>query len=233
VSDAELDRIRTAYSERDARGRNRYSWSNPAYVAYMQNVERALLRAFAATGVQLSGARVLDVGCGSGYFLHRLQEYGAGSCHGVDLMENRIQEGRERYPTLQFQVATATQLPFEDGAFDLVTQFTCLSSILDEGVRLAAATEMRRVAGRWLLSLDLRGIRPRWLRRPGRPDSTPIVPLDSHELRRLFGEPAVLQRVALAFDVVQVVGRYALLDAALAGLPPLRSHLLGIWRVAG
>ena len=36
--------------------------------------------------------------CGSGYFLHRMREYGAGDCHGIDLMESRIAEARERYP---------------------------------------------------------------------------------------------------------------------------------------
>src|SRR5436305_3307477 len=124
----------------------------------MQSVERALLKAFADAGVQLESARVLDVGCGSGYFLQRLREYGGGECHGVDLMENRIAEGRQRYPTLHFHLGSATALPFEDGAFDLVTQFTCLSSIMDADVRLAAAHEMTRVARGWVLSFDMRGM---------------------------------------------------------------------------
>src|SRR5438874_13325412 len=125
----------------------------------MQALERALLRALADAGVGLEGARVLDVGCGSGYFLHRFREYGAGECHGIDLVEERIAAGRDRYPTLDLRVGSATDLPFADGEFDLVTQFTCLSSILDADVRLAAAREMRRVAGGWVLSFDMRGLR--------------------------------------------------------------------------
>ncbi len=79
-------------------------------------------------------------------------------------MEDRVAEGRKRYPALQLQVGSATELPFADGEFDLVTQFTCLSSILDDEVRLAVAREMRRVAaGGWVLSFDMRG-----LRRPAR-----------------------------------------------------------------
>ncbi len=162
VSDAELDRIRTEYRARDAAADSPYRWDNPGYVSYMQGLERSLLRAFDDAGVSLAGARVLDVGCGSGYFLHRLREYGAGEAHGIDLMEDRIAEGRKRYPALQLQVGSATELPFADGEFDLVTQFTCLSSILDDDVRLAAAREMQRVAGGWVLSFDMRG-----LRRPG------------------------------------------------------------------
>ncbi len=196
----------------------------------MQEVERSLLRALTDAGVPLAGARVLDVGCGSGYFLHRLREYGAGECHGIDLMENRIAEGRERYPALQLHVGSATELPFPEGEFDLVTQFTCLSSIVDPDVRLAVAREMQRVAaGGWVLSLDMRGMLPIALRRTV--SSTPTVGLDKGELGRLFGEPALLRRVALAFELAQLADRHAVLATVLATLRPLRSHLLGLWRI--
>ena len=170
---------------------------------------------------------MLDVGCGSGYFLNRLREYGAKEAHGIDLMEDRVAEGRKRYPALQLHIGSATELPFEDGEFDLVTQFTCLSSILDDDVRLAAAREMQRVAGGWVLSFDMRG-----LRRPGArlAAGTPTVPLDEQELRRLFGEPVLLRRTSLAFEVSELTGRHDLVARALGALPFLRSHLLGIWR---
>jgi SAM-dependent methyltransferase len=234
MTDTELERIRGAYRARDAASDKLYRWDNPGYVFYMQSAERALLRALGDAGVPLAGARVLDVGCGSGYFLHRLQEYGASKCHGIDLMEDRIAMGKERYPTLELRVGSATELPYADGGFDLVTQFTCLSSILDDEVRLAAAREMRRVAtGGWVLSFDVRGIRlrPPALRRPNPPGSTPTVTLDRRELSRLFGEPALLRRETLVFELAQFTGPHTLLSAALGALPPLRSHLLGVWRV--
>jgi SAM-dependent methyltransferase len=226
VSDAELERIRSAYRSRDAATETPYRWDNPAYVAYMQAIERALLRAFGDAGVTLAGARVLDVGCGTGYFLHRLREYGADDCHGIDLLEDRIAKGRELYPALEFHVGSATELPFADGRFDLVTQFTCLSSIVDDGVRLAAAREMQRVAaGGWILSWDMRRVRSE--------GPTATVELDGRELRRLFGEPALLRRAALRFELTQLVRGRGLLTAALAAFPPLRSHYLGLWRVPG
>jgi SAM-dependent methyltransferase len=234
VTETELERIRSAYRARDADSRTPYRWDNPGYIAYMHSVERAVLRAFGRSGVSLAGARVLDVGCGSGYFLHRLHEYGAGECHGIDLMETRIAIGRERYPTLKLRVGSATELPYADGAFDLVTQFTCLSSILDDDVRLAVAREMQRVAtGGWVLSFDMRGL---WLRRLAhrRPsaDSTQTVALDRHELSRLFGEPAVLRRETLTFGLAELTGRHPVIGMTLGTLPLLRSHLVGLWRVA-
>ena len=221
----ELDRIRAAYGERDASAETPYRWSNPGYVTYMQLLERALLRALEDTATPLAGARVLDVGCGSGYFLHRLSEYGAGECHGIDLLAGRIDAAREQYPGQEWHVGSATELPFEDGSFDLVTQFTCLSSILDDATRAAAAREMLRVAGRdgHVLSLDMR--------RGSRPGSagTPTIGLDEDALRSLFGEPRLLQRVALRFDLAQISGRHALLAQTLALAPALRGHVLGLW----
>jgi len=228
VTQDELERIRAAYEARDAEASSPYRWDNPGYVAYMQMVERSLLRAFRDAGVQLEGARVLDIGAGSGYFLHRLKEYGAGECHGIDLMEERIAQGQARYPTLELRVGSATKLPYGDGEFDLVTQFTCLSSILDEDVRLAVAHEMSRVGRGWILSFDMRGMRRPHLRR--REYSTPTVGLDKDELRRLFGDATLLRRVALPFELVELTARHEMLRAALATVPPLRSHLLGLWR---
>jgi SAM-dependent methyltransferase len=229
VTETELDRIRGEYEARDAAATSPYRWDNPGYVAYMQIVERALLTAFREAGVQLRGARVLDVGAGSGYFLHRLQEYGAAEAHGIDLMEERVAEGQRRYPTLNLLAGSATALPYGDDQFDLVTQFTCLSSILDDDVRLAVAQEMQRVTRGWVLSFDMRGMQvPSLRRRPNEP-TTPTVGIDERELRRLFGEPALLRPAALPLEIAERLGGRTLLTHAVASLPPLRSHLLGLW----
>ena len=222
--EAELERARAAYRERDA-GESPYRWDNPGYVGFIQGTERALLRAIGDAGVPLAGARVLDVGCGSGYYLHRLREYGAGECHGIDLSPERIEAGRVRYPSLDLRVGNAAELPFGDGELDLATQFTCLSSILDRDVRSTAAREMRRVAaGGWIVSYDMRG--------GGEGGGTPTVAIDEPELRRLFGEPVLLRRASLRFDLAQLLGRHVFLAQALSAVPPLRSHLIGIWRAA-
>jgi 2-polyprenyl-3-methyl-5-hydroxy-6-metoxy-1,4-benzoquinol methylase len=226
VSDAELERLRTEYRRRDAAGGGPYRWDNPGYVSYMQGLERAVLHGLSDAGVNLSGARVLDIGCGSGYFLHRLHEYGAGDCHGIDLLDERIAEARERYPSLDFHVGSATQVPFEDGAFEVVTQFTCLSSIIDNDVRLAAAREMRRVAGQWVLSIDMH-------RSGTAARATQTVGLDLPELRRLFGKPVLVRSIAPSFDVAQLLGRHDLLARLVGALPPMRSHYLGIWQASG
>jgi hypothetical protein len=90
---------------------------------------------------------------------------------------------------------------------------------------------MRRVAaGGWILSFDMRGLRrPGSRRRPAA--DTPTVPIHEAELRRLFGDAALLRKTALAFELAELAGRHTLLATALGALPPLRSHLLGLWRI--
>jgi SAM-dependent methyltransferase len=142
---------------------------------------------------------VLDVGTGSGLLANRLREVGASEVVGVDLMAERIQQARQRYLALTFEQASATALPFDDDAFDVVAQFTCLSSILDEATRRRVAAEMWRVLrpGGTIISYDLRSS-PRPIRALGRlarrrADSagwTPVTGIDVDELREFFpGEP--------------------------------------------
>lgn len=67
--------------------------------------------------------RVLDVGCGAGQtlaaaeVLHPLE--GRVSC-GVDIDADALAAGRARWPGLGLAVARGEELPFADGAFDLV-----------------------------------------------------------------------------------------------------------------
>jgi len=91
---------------------------------------------------------------------------------------------------------------------------------------------MRRVAaGGWVLSLDMRGMLPLALRRTSSTATVTTVGLDEPELRRLFGDAALLRRVALVFELTELVGRHPVFGTVLAALPPLRSHLLGLWRI--
>jgi ubiquinone/menaquinone biosynthesis C-methylase UbiE len=64
--------------------------------------------------------RVLDVGCGPGLAARAAIERGA-SAIGVDFSEAMIDEARGRNPGVEFRVADAQSLPFENGSFDLTS----------------------------------------------------------------------------------------------------------------
>jgi len=237
---SELDRIRHAYQERDAAKASASPWLDRAYRRTLQDLEWELLDALGRSGFDPAGARVLEVGCGSGYFLSRFLDYGAAVAAGIDLMEHRIAQAHERDPRLELVVGDAGRLPWPDASFDLVTQFTCLSSVLDDALRARIAAEMWRVVrpGGALVSYDMRATPAavRLLRRavarrrgdvlPG----TPTVPVEAGELERLFGAAgADVRPVTLALDLAAPAERLRL-RPFLRAVPPLRSHLLAVGR---
>src|SRR5262245_29581803 len=64
--------------------------------------------------------RVLEIGCGTGLILGRLAGI-AAEAWGVDLSPGMLRGARER--GLRVVQASATQLPFADGSFDVVCSF--------------------------------------------------------------------------------------------------------------
>ena len=78
--------------------------------------------------------RILDVGCGTGEIAGRLASlFPRSTIVGVDIIEPHLELARKRYASLgdrvQFQVADAFELPFADGAFDLVVCRHVLQSV--------------------------------------------------------------------------------------------------------
>src|SRR5207253_11251296 len=87
-----------------------YDRRNRGNQAIFRERKRATRRALERAGLEdLSGRLVLDVGCGVGDQLARARELGAAAADlvGIDLLPDRIEEARRRYPDLEFRVANA------------------------------------------------------------------------------------------------------------------------------
>jgi ubiquinone/menaquinone biosynthesis C-methylase UbiE len=102
----------------------------------------------AAAGVQ-PGLRVLDVGCGTGYFARLLgQTVGPGGLViAVDPSPAMLTYARNKARGIghcQFQIGTAESLDFPDDHFDVVVSSLVLHHLPEE-LRLPALREMRRV----------------------------------------------------------------------------------------
>jgi SAM-dependent methyltransferase len=109
---------------------------------------RSHRRLLAAGGVR-PGDRVLDVGCGPGYFARMLaEEVGPeGSVVGIDAAPEMIEYATRRARRLsncRFQPGTAESLAFPDASFDVVVSSLVMHHLPREG-RLPAVREMRRV----------------------------------------------------------------------------------------
>ncbi len=142
---AEESRIRAVYASREEDGR--YSWfGGNLYI--MQQCERRMLALLRRCGVDLPSRAILEIGCGTGYWLREFIKWGARpeKLAGIDLLPDRLVAARRlSAPGVQLECASAARLPFSDGAFDLVFQSTVFTSILDFNLRRQAAAEMVRV----------------------------------------------------------------------------------------
>ncbi len=224
---AEEARIRAAYARRG--GAWRYDWGNPAYVFMMHDLERRVLAVLRRSKLwPLGGKPILDVGCGTGYWIHRLIAWGAqpDQVAGIDLLRDRVCKAAGLCPRrVRLSCGSAGALPFPDASFDLVLQFQVLTSILDPDLRRRVADEMIRVltpAGA-ILWYDIGVPNPR------NPD---VRPVKATEIRRLFPQCSVeLDWVTLAAPVTRLVAPLSWTLCALLNLvPPLRTYYLGVIR---
>jgi len=223
--DEEAARIGRAFARRLEAGLDRnYAWHRPEVRRQKAELENALARHLPRTvGEDLSGVRFLDVGCGSGWFLRLLLDWGAQpeNLAGTEVLQERLDRARRLSaagPLWHF--GGLGDLPEVD-PFDLVSAFTVFSSVLDADLRAKLAGEMwSRVApGGAALVFDLR------YDNPGNPDARRVTkaeiaawwPEAEFWYSSLILAPPLARRV---FPVAPSLAR------ALGMLPPLRSHFL-------
>jgi ubiquinone/menaquinone biosynthesis C-methylase UbiE len=139
---------------------SRYSLSDPGARFLRDSRVTEVHRLLERTERLPFGNRViLDIGCGRGDWLVEFEFWGArrDQLAGIDLIPARVQEARARLGSARtegpghsegepdIRTGNATDLPWGEGAFDLVVLSTMLSSILDEGMRRVVASEAARV----------------------------------------------------------------------------------------
>jgi ubiquinone/menaquinone biosynthesis C-methylase UbiE len=92
--------IRERYARRPVTD-PRYSWFSPGYVFLMQDHERRVLALLAGNGcLPIDRKRILEIGCGTGYWLREFLKWGARpeNIVGVDLLATRLTEARRLCP---------------------------------------------------------------------------------------------------------------------------------------
>jgi ubiquinone/menaquinone biosynthesis C-methylase UbiE len=117
-----------------------YDESLPAHVTehYLAKRTRFVLETSPPPG------RLLDVGCGTGALAARLAARGYEAT-GLDPSEGMLRLLRERAPEVTAVRASATGMPFGDGAFDLSVSVATMHHIADPDSVKRALGEMVRV----------------------------------------------------------------------------------------
>lgn len=142
----ERDRVDRVFQARQTLA-EKYCLDNPGNRFNFDILCARLAAGYHARPLDPARAKVLDLGAGELFWGDRFAALGIPSQHyiGVDLLLWRLQRGHGLRPGFGAVAASAADLPFPDASFDLVSQFTMMTSVLDEAVKNRIAAETVRV----------------------------------------------------------------------------------------
>jgi len=173
----------------------------------------------------LPAISLLDLGSGDLFWIEEFIRMGMdrSRCVGSDVLAWRLLEGKEKGRDIASVVCSATQLPFVSDYFDIVSQFTLMTSITHDLSREMIVAEMKRVLrpGGYILWYDFR------YNNPANPHTRAI---GRAEIRRLFdGWNMELTSITLIPQLARKIpsGISPMLKF-LHRLPMLRSHYLAM-----
>ncbi len=222
---SEPDRIRQVYRHwLDGDRSAEYAWHRPDIMEQAAAQWRVAGSMLARTvGTDLSHARVLDVGCGSGGFLRQLVNWGADPALllGTEYQPERLDCARQRSaPGIRWHLGDLDVIA--DASIDLACANTVFSSIIDQQARARLAQAMWRtlVPGGWCMVFDFRYNNPRNrnVRRVTRAELALYWPGVGQRYRTLLLAPPIARRLVRA---PRLLG-----DMLTALAPALRSHFV-------
>lgn len=157
------DNVASSYGGADARGLapvlhpGAPEWFNST-IDRLQ--ERSWRRGLRRCGIA-AGARVLDVGCGTGRWLRRYRQMQIRAL-GLDATQDMLRRAVAVGLDSPVVAARAQKLPFRDGAFDLVSDVTVVQHIpsSEQAGVLAEMVRVLRPGGHLLLIELIRGEAP-------------------------------------------------------------------------
>jgi SAM-dependent methyltransferase len=96
----------------------------------------------------LRGAKILEIGCGTGWLLARLAEF--GSVEGIDLSPAAIEWGRRQFPIVSLEQGDIMSSRHQ-GPYDLIVSSEVLPHVVDQRAFVERVARMLRPGGTFLL----------------------------------------------------------------------------------
>lgn len=227
---SERRRVSHVYERYTASSRKHRDWS-------AENAGNAAIRAelvdtvLGLAGDALFSAReILDLGCGSGWWLGRMADNDrvTATLHGLELLPERVTAARTRVPQAAIALGDARALPYPDRSFDVVTLFTVLSSLSTWEDAESALHEAQRV-------LRAGGVLLVWEPRLRNPLNRDTLLVEDRRLRHALGSARIEARTTTVLPALarRLGSRTDQLYPLLARIRLLRTHRLVCARVAG
>jgi len=118
---------------------------HPSYVwRFGQDRRLDLIRRYA----HLDSVRILDVGCGLGTYVRKLQAF-SDNVFGVDIDADKVAQAQEQLDNI-YQ-APAEELPFPDAYFDVILLHEVLEHVADDRQAVKEAYRVAKTGGRLVI----------------------------------------------------------------------------------
>jgi 2-polyprenyl-3-methyl-5-hydroxy-6-metoxy-1,4-benzoquinol methylase len=100
--------------------------------------------------LSLQRPRILDMGCGTGWFSEELA--GIGEVIGVELSEAAVSLARSRYPHATFVAGNVLEMPLPVAHFDVVVSLEVIAHVEDQGRYLERAAQVLKPNGHLIIT---------------------------------------------------------------------------------
>jgi len=137
--------------------------------------------------------RILEVGCGAGWFVDQLVAY--GTVTGVDITPSVLDRARERVPQATFLTGDVLDIDLPLASFDVVVGLELLSHVEDHQAFVARLHDLLVDGGHLMLATQ---------NRPVLQDHCEIAPPHEDQRRRWFSREELTDLTAPHFTVVRL-----------------------------
>ncbi len=125
-------------------------WGGEPTAAWLQLTQADKLRTLKQCG--LHNGRILDVGCGAGFFLSLLAET-AWQRFGVEISPRAAQSAAKLFDTANVYNGTLLNASFEESSFDVLTFWSALEHMNDPRANLLKARSLLKPGGSVLIEV--------------------------------------------------------------------------------
>jgi SAM-dependent methyltransferase len=220
--EAERDRVERLYRgyARSARKQRAWDTANPGNLAIRAELAGHVRRV--ASAELASAGDILDIGCGTGWWLRWLAAEGVAPerLHGVERLGDRAEAVAAAVPGASIVAGDARSLPYASERFALMLLFTVLSSLGGRADLERALREARRVTAPGGLVLV-------WEPRVPDPRNRGARRIRPAEVLAVLGGHGEVRSTTVFPPLARRLGQHTnRLYPAVVRFPPLRSHRL-------